>query len=85
MSHTIAEDYWRACAPATGSNEYIQRKGGQPDGLREKADGTLAKPLFNLDGELVDVQRIKGADKRFLNGIRISAFPDGPSPMSQTK
>ncbi len=81
MSHTIAEDYWRACAPATGSNEYIQRKGGQPDGLREKADGTLAKPLFNLDGELVDVQRIKGTDKRFLNGIRISAFPDAHFPV----
>jgi hypothetical protein len=77
---------WNACTPATATNEYVTRKLGLHDGLREyhgnlsiagtPCDGALVLPAYSLDGELVSLQFVPAEGKKvFLPGCKLP--PDG--------
>jgi putative DNA primase/helicase len=85
-----ARALWDAAKPAPPGHDYLRRKGVQPHGLREAADGWLLLPLRDADGALWNVQRIGkapsgGADgrsgKMFLKDARVSGcwHPTGRS------
>jgi AAA domain/Primase C terminal 2 (PriCT-2) len=75
---------WNALPPAAATNEYVTRKLGLHDGLREyhgslsidgqSCNGALVLPIYSLAGELVSLQFIppgEGAKKRFLPGCKL--------------
>lgn len=67
---------WESATPADSANPYLQRKGIQPHGVREKpdynGDPTLRVPMFVGD-ELWNIQTIfKDGTKIFSKGGRVS-------------
>lgn len=63
-----AAELWNAAEPASTDHPYLCEKRVSAEGLRQVGD-TLLVPLFSIEGDLVNLQRI-GADgsKRFLRG-----------------
>jgi len=85
-----AADVWADAVPATAAHGYIERKGGQPDGLRvypasaspitilgHDVRGWLVVPAFDAQGALATVQFIPpaaGVQKLNLPGHQVRGF-----------
>lgn len=66
-----AADLWNRAAPASRDHAYAKAKRLRTRGLRQ-LDGQLLVPMFDRDGTLWNLQRIRAnGEKRFLQGGRV--------------
>ena len=72
QARATAQRIWYDAVPATAEHAYLTRKGVKPHGLRLSEYGRLLVPMYNADGELVNLQFIaKDGRKYFLRGGRL--------------
>lgn len=69
-----AAELWETAKPASANHAYIREKGVSATGLRQTGD-TLLVPLRNIEGDLVNLQRIApDGCKRFLPGSSTKGY-----------
>ena len=72
LAESVAETaaiVWKNCPDATADHPYLTRKGIKPHGIRCSSDGRLVLPLFDADGNMVELQYIMpSGQKRYHDG-----------------